>query len=496
MAETTNKHLEGELAYPEHKFQILLEEKTPADLYTFDFIPAAENEENLPVAAFSFFKAGLNESVSSAKKTLIGVGKLEELDLEQWADVLSSTAGKIVKNFKEVKLNIPAIIFRRFKAGQVANLLATAFGNAGYPSELLKSKDPAEKIILQKLFVSVPSAKRLEFQTQLEKFLVIARHINAMRQTQVLPGNFLTPTTMEKRALQVGNQYPVKVTVFDERQLKEMGAGGILAVARGSEEEPRMLVLDYNPAGAKSTIALVGKGVTFDTGGISIKPSAEMHEMKYDMSGSGAALHAIAAIADLKLPVRAIGIVGMVENMPDGKAFKPGDVYRALNGLTIEVQNTDAEGRLVLGDLLTYAEKEYSPDLIINLATLTGACVVALGNYYAGLFSPSRKVIESVQKAAEQSLEPVWALPMGRVYREALKSEIADHNNIGGRYGGSSIAASFLSLFLEKPEKWAHLDIAGVGMLNKGYGVYPAHASGYGIRLLVQIAENLGAEKK
>jgi len=223
---------------------------------------------------------------------------------------------------------------------------------------------------------------------------------------------------------------------------------------------------------------------------IKVLKQAEL-EMKYDMSGSATVLHSIAAIAELKLPVRAIGVVGMVENMPGPGAFKPGDVYTSLKGTTIEVQNTDAEGRLVLGDLLTYAEKHYKPDLLIDLATLTGAILVALGPYYAGLFSPGDKTAAIITKASENSLEPVWRMPMNKKFKNQLKSDIADFNNIGGRYGGSSSAASFLSVFVENHEKWAHLDIAGIGFIKKGFNVYPSVATGFGIRLLTDIAGNL-----
>ena len=261
-----------------------------------------------------------------------------------------------------------------------------------------------------------------------------------------------------------------------------------------------MIVLEYNPRGnAKKkipTLALIGKGVTFDTGGISIKPSGDMHEMKYDMSGAAAVMHSVSAIAELKLPIRVVGVMGMVENMPGSMAFKPGDVYTSLKGLTIEVQNTDAEGRLVLGDLLYYAEKNYKPDLMINLATLTGACVVALGYFYAGLFTLKDNVRDFMLDASEKSIEPIWPLPIGERYKNMLKSDIADHNNIGGRGGGASSAASFLSLFVKKETNWAHLDIAGIGFIKSSFQLYPKVATGFGIRLLSEIANRMAKNIK
>jgi len=213
-----------------------------------------------------------------------------------------------------------------------------------------------------------------------------------------------------------------------------------------------------------------------------------MHEMKYDMSGAAAVLHSIAAIAELKLPTHVVAAIGLAENMPDGAALKPGDVYTAYNNKTIEVQNTDAEGRLILGDLLSYVGENYKPALMVNLATLTGACLVALGRFYAGLFTENEDVKNTLLEASKESLEPVWPMPMGPLYKKMLKSNIADYNNIGERWGGASSAAGFLSVFVDKKIPWAHIDIAGIAYMTKGFGVYPTVATGYGVRLLVELA--------
>ncbi|HQU62441.1 MAG TPA: leucyl aminopeptidase, partial [Nitrosomonas sp.] len=252
----------------------------------------------------------------------------------------------------------------------------------------------------------------------------------------------------------------LKATILDKKEMEKQKMGALLAVARGSHQPPKLIALEYQGAGKKDKpVVLVGKGVTFDTGGISLKPAAEMDEMKFDMSGAASVLGTIKAIAEMNLPVNVVGIIPATENMPGGSATKPGDVVTSMSGQTIEVLNTDAEGRLILCDALTYAER-YDPEIVIDIATLTGACVIALGNIATGLMSNDDALAQEVIKAGEQAADRVWQLPLWDDYQELLKSNFADMANIGGRAGGTITAACFLSRFTKK-FRWAHLDIAG-----------------------------------
>lgn len=439
----------------------------------------------------SFFKGDAGETAALATGFVVGLGELGKLDGETFADTVAAALGKAAQKLEEYQIIIDRAVYDKVGFRTALRLLVVAQSNAQYPSDFLKGEKGRRKIAVRKTEIVVPQSFAQVAEEILDSALVEARHINAMRQTQALPGNYLTPQTMDERAAAIAKQYKLTRKSFGRAELVRMGAGGILAVSQGSEREPRLVVLEYRHPQAKKTLGLVGKGVTFDTGGISLKPGADMHEMKYDMSGSAMALHALAAIAEQKLRIHVVCAIAMVENMPSGNAIKPGDVYTALNGKTVEVQNTDAEGRLILADALTYVQQNYKTDLLIDMATLTGACVVALGDYYAGLFSNNAAARAVVEKAALESREPVWALPIGPRYRELLKSEIADINNVGGRYGGACTAAEFLNAFVDEGQMWVHLDIAGVGMIKKPFGVYTASGSGYGVRLLAEVARQM-----
>lgn len=329
----------------------------------------------------------------------------------------------------------------------------------------------------------------------LEKSKIVSKYLNEARYVEHLPANHFTPEEFVSRSQEIARENKLKITVFDEDKLKKEKFGGILSVCQGSDKKAKMIILEYTPKGAKSsdkTLALVGKGLTFDSGGISIKPSAEMHEMKYDMCGAAAAIHAIGAIASLGIKTKVIAAIGVAENMPDASALKPGDVYTSYNGITVEVQNTDAEGRLVLGDVISYVCKKFKPDYMIDLATLTGAVIIALGHEAAGVMTNSRALFDVIDSASISSEDRIWELPLWEEYGEDLKSDIADVRNItGGRAGGTLSAAQFLSKFIEGDVKWAHIDIAGTAWRGKPSGTQVSGPTGYGIRLLVDIAKEL-----
>lgn len=439
----------------------------------------------------AYFEGEAQELAMLPAGWLVGLGDATKLDTEGFADTVATALGKAAQKLLSYQIIVSRAVYDQIGFRTALRLLVTAQSNAEYPSDFLKGEENRKKIAVQMTEIIIPQSFMPMAEPVLQSALIEAQHVNAMRQLQALPGNYLTPQTMDERAANVAKQYKLVRKSFGKAELTRMGAGGILAVSQGSAREPRLIVLEYRHPQAKKTLGLVGKGVTFDTGGISLKPGADMHEMKYDMSGSAMALSALAAIAEQKLPVNVVCALAMVENMPSGHAFKPGDVYTALNGKTVEVQNTDAEGRLILADALTYVQRHHKVDLLVDMATLTGACVVALGDFYAGLFSNNTAARALVEKAAAESREPVWPLPIGPRYLELLKSDIADINNIGGRYGGACTAAEFLHSFIDEGQMWVHLDIAGVGMIKKPFNVYTASGSGYGVRLLAELARQL-----
>ena len=290
--------------------------------------------------------------------------------------------------------------------------------------------------------------------------LALSAGVSLTKDLGNLPPNVCTPTYLAEQAILLGKTYGLKIEVLERTTLEKLGMGSFLAVAQGSEEPPKLIVLQHLKGNKNDKpVVLVGKGITFDTGGISIKPGAEMDEMKYDMCGAASVLGTFKTIAEMDLPLNVIGIIPTCENMPDGRAVRPGDVLTSMSGLTIEVLNTDAEGRLILCDALTYAER-FEPSAVVDIATLTGACVIALGHHATGLFSNNDDLAKELLSAGEASLDRAWHMPMWEEYQPLLDSNFADMANIGGRAGGSITAACFLSRFAKKYD-WAHLDIAG-----------------------------------
>ena len=330
-----------------------------------------------------------------------------------------------------------------------------------YCFDTLKSKKDENKSKLSKVTLNAVDNKKMAAGKEaVEQGQAIAHGVSLAKNLGNMAPNFCTPTYLADQAKAIAKAHKLKITVLEEKDMQKLGMGSLLSVSQGSRQPAKLIAVEYK--GLKKMekpVVLVGKGVTFDTGGVSLKPSPDMDEMKYDMSGAASVLGTLVAVAEMKLAINLVCIVPATENMPDGLATKPGDVVTSMSGQTIEVLNTDAEGRLILCDALTYAGR-YKPDVVIDVATLTGACVIALGHVATGLISNDDKLAAEILSASEQSTDRAWQLPLWDDYQDLLKSNFADIANIGGRAGGTITAACFLSRFTED-YRWAHLDIAG-----------------------------------
>ncbi len=340
-----------------------------------------------------------------------------------------------------------------------AEALALSVADSTYTYRHTKPSAPsAAKLV--KVSLACGKAEATAVSVGLRRGAAVASGVEVARECANRPANHATPTFLAEQAKQLAKQHGFKVQVLDHAAVKKLGMGSFMAVAQGSDEPLKFIVLQYQGAArTQAPVVLVGKGITFDTGGISIKPAPEMDEMKFDMSGAASVLGTFKALGELKPRVNVVGLIPACENMPSGRAVKPGDVVKSMSGQTIEILNTDAEGRLILCDALTYAER-FKPSAVIDIATLTGACVIALGHHHSGLFTPDDELADELLQAAKRGLDPAWRMPLDEEYADALKSNFADMGNVGGRAGGSITAAMFLKKFTAR-YRWAHLDIAG-----------------------------------
>ena len=319
------------------------------------------------------------------------------------------------------------------------------------------------------------------------RYAGVVEGVSLTRELVTEPANIIYPETFVERVTQSLKGTGIEVEVLGREEMAKLGMGALLGVAQGSVREPKLLVMTWNGGkGGDTPVLFIGKGVTFDTGGISIKPALGMEGMKWDMGGAGAVAGAMKALALRKAKANVVGVCGLVENMPDGNAQRPGDVVTTMSGQTVEVINTDAEGRLVLCDAMSWAQKTYKPKVMIDLATLTGAMVITLGHEYAGIFSNDDKLAGNLIKAADESGDKLWRQPLGEAYDRLIDSPIADMKNVGPREAGSITAAQFLQRFVEDGVAWAHLDIAGMAWSDKAKATYDKGATGYGVRLLDQ----------
>ncbi|UCF89854.1 MAG: leucyl aminopeptidase, partial [Desulfobacterales bacterium] len=349
-----------------------------------------------------------------------------------------------------------------------------------------KKKQPLKRI---ELLVASDMSKK--YRSLAKRVAAVCEGTLLAREWVSAPSNAKTPEQFAATILAAAQKQPLKIEVLDEKELKRRKFGAILAVAAGSQSKPRMIVLEHAPRGAQKKVILVGKGVTFDSGGLNLKSSAAITGMKSDMAGAAAVAATLITAARLKTKLHIVGALPIVENMPSGRATRPGDIIRSYAGKTIEIGNTDAEGRLILIDAMAYAVQKYKPDILIDLATLTGACVVALGEKIAGVFSPDEPLAEAIVKSGEKTHGRCWRMPLPEDYKELLKSEFADINNMpSSRSGGAITAALFLSEFSGET-RWAHIDIAGPAYSEKGNVYCRAGGTGFGVRLLTDLLEKL-----
>ena len=345
--------------------------------------------------------------------------------------------------------------------GWKVHVITAAARELAYRYDRFKSKKEDEAPGLKSLDFAVATDQQAAAETAIAEAVAIADGCDLAKDLGNCPPNVCSPVYLADAARKMARSNKIKVEVLDVKAMQELKMGSLLAVGQGSSQPPRFVVLQYQGAGPREApVVLVGKGITFDTGGISLKPAAEMDEMKYDMCGAASVIGTLRAVAQLKLKINVVGLIAAAENMPGGTATRPGDIVTSMSGQTVEILNTDAEGRLVLSDALTYAER-FKPSAVIDIATLTGACVIALGAHRTGMFSPSDALAADLLAAGGESGDPCWRLPLDDEYQEQLKSPFADMANVGGRAGGAITAACFLSRYAKKYD-WAHLDIAGV----------------------------------
>ncbi|MDX3909688.1 MAG: leucyl aminopeptidase [Sphingobium sp.] len=420
------------------------------------------------------FESFVDEAGAVLRVVLLGTGNGSESDLEKAGGALTarlSTSGAVHA----------AVEFPLGASGISAARLAFGARLRGWRIDRYRTRQ-SEKAKPTLNAVTVVSR---EGNAEWQRLAAVADGVAFTRELVSEPANILYPESFVERCQHL-TELGVEITVLDEAQMAELGMGALLGVAQGSPRKPRIIAMRWdgtNGAQAKP-VAFVGKGVTFDSGGISLKPGAGMEDMKWDMGGAGAVAGAMKALAGRKAKAHVVGICGLVENMPDGNAQRPGDIVTSMSGQTIEVLNTDAEGRLVLCDVITWTQKTFAPEIIVDLATLTGAMMVALGDQHGGLFANDDGLAADLSAAGEAAGETLWRFPMSDAYNKMIDSPIADMKNIGPRFAGSITAAQFIKRFVDEGVKWAHLDIAGMVWADKPGPVWDKGATGYGVRLL------------
>ncbi len=421
---------------------------------------------------------------------LLGIGKAADADAEVWR-VFASKAVKmgINKKLSSASVVVPSSKKTAMEKDRLIVSMAEGALLGNYRFDQYKKKKKLKP--LKKINLLTASNVTAELEKQMARTARICEGAILAREWVNIPPNDKRPARFAKLIVKHARKANLNITVLKEKELMQKKFGAILAVAAGSQSKPRMIVLSHEPKNAKKTIALIGKGVTFDSGGINLKPTGSLDTMKMDMAGAAAVAATMITLARIQSDVKTVGIIPIVENMPSGHASRPGDIIKAYSGKSIEIGNTDAEGRLILADAMAYAIDQFNPYLMIDLATLTGACVAALGEKIAGVFSSDKKLSDAIVTSSERTFERCWPLPMPKDYQKLLKSEFADIKNLSSsRWGGAITAALFLSEFAGDTP-WAHIDIAGPAYIEKADAYCGAGGTGFGVRLLCDLLPNL-----
>ena len=437
-----------------------------------------------------FGKIAIIPTKSHAQRILLaGLGKKEKFT----KDTIRFVSGKIAQKARELKVKEFSIVLpsiSEFESDSLASQIVEGCKLSSYKFEKFKSKKEKNNINLS---IIVPKSNKVTKALKISE--IVANGSIFTKNIANLPPNECTPTTLANLAKHMAKKNKMKCTVFSKNELKKKGFGGITAVGQGSKNEPKLIILEHNKGKpSERPIVLVGKAVTFDTGGISLKPGAKMDEMKFDKCGGCTVLGIMKTVSELKLPINVVGIVPSVENMPSGESYRPGDIIKLYSGKTAEILNTDAEGRLILADALSYGEKHYKPKAMIDFATLTGACIIALGTNVAAIVSNNEKLKQKITDSSKRTTEEIWELPLNDDYMDMIKSDVADMKNIGiGRAAGTITAAAFLNNAINDTP-WAHIDIAGVAWTQeatKEKPYNPKGATGFGVRLILDYLQNI-----
>lgn len=434
-----------------------------------------------------------HSKIPAYKVFLVGLGKKEDLDASNLQNIIASTVSDVKKIKAETcTISFPFSQLKKFSGTQAVQTVVEAILLSAYEFEKYKSKKEDEMPKLSHAFIAVSPRDVATAEEGIKRGKLFANATLFARDLVNEPSHVCTPSHLAKIAQTLAkNHKQIHVKILEKDECEKLGMNSYLGVAKGSVESPKYIHLTYTPKRSKGKIALVGKGITFDTGGVSLKPPEHMETMKLDMAGAASVLGVFDVLSELNIPYTVTGIIASCENMPSGSAIKPGDVVTALNGKTIEVLNTDAEGRLTLADAFSYCVKFVKPDYMIDLATLTGACMVALGDDIAGLWSNSDKLKNALIAAGNETGEKIWHMPLEESYKERIKSHVADVKNIQtGRYGGAVTAALFLEEFVGGTA-WAHLDIAGPSFAEKPTALHPVGGTGFGVRLLLNLLGGL-----
>lgn len=428
-----------------------------------------------------------NGKVPAKRLLLVGLGKKKDLTL----DVIRQALGHAVKRVRQAKsgfftASIPAVMPKGHSLIEVAQAMVEGAILGSYQFTAYRSDNGADKDVGRMTLLAPQKSQVRQLTEGIRRGVATAEATVLVRDLCNHPSNVMTPSRIASEAKTMAKHEGLTLKILEQNDMEQLGMGALLGVARGSHEPPKFIILEYNGAKKKDErpVVFIGKTITFDTGGISLKPAENMEHMKADMTGGAEVLASVRAAARLKLPLRLISILPVAENMPGGRAMKPGDIVKTLSGKTVEVQNTDAEGRLILADALAYAQR-YHPAALVDIATLTGACVVALGQFAIGMFGTDEKLKAQVRKSGQKAGERVWEMPLWNEYFEQLRSDVADMRNIGGRGGGMITAALFLSKFAGDGP-WVHIDIASTDWSERERAYIPKGPTGIGTRLLIQ----------